>query len=48
MPGEDPETLPPPEAIAPAILRMTSADFAETGRIYDVRQDRLMSLRAPE
>jgi NAD(P)-dependent dehydrogenase (short-subunit alcohol dehydrogenase family) len=47
MPGEDPETLPLPESVAPAILRMTSPEFKETGRLYDVKSGRLMDHRPP-
>lgn len=32
FPGEDPETLPPPEALAPLFLELAAPDFAETGR----------------
>ncbi|MET0546536.1 MAG: SDR family NAD(P)-dependent oxidoreductase [Caulobacterales bacterium] len=31
FPGEDPETLPPPEAIAPLIVEMLSPSYAEHG-----------------
>lgn len=33
-PGEDPETLEPPEAVAPDIVRMLSPDFVATGVIF--------------
>lgn len=35
MPGEDPETLPLPEALVPDIVRMLSPDFDETGTVFD-------------
>jgi NAD(P)-dependent dehydrogenase (short-subunit alcohol dehydrogenase family) len=35
MPGEDPMTLDPPEAVAPDIVRMLSPDFDETGTLFD-------------
>jgi NAD(P)-dependent dehydrogenase (short-subunit alcohol dehydrogenase family) len=35
MPGEDPETLPPPEAVAPRLVDMLSPSFAENGVRYD-------------
>jgi NAD(P)-dependent dehydrogenase (short-subunit alcohol dehydrogenase family) len=47
MPGEDPETLPPPEAIAPAVLQLASPDFDETGKLFDVRQGRLLTFQPP-
>ena len=33
-PGEDPETLEPPEAVAPDIVRMVSPDYAENGVLF--------------
>jgi NAD(P)-dependent dehydrogenase (short-subunit alcohol dehydrogenase family) len=35
MPGEDPETLKPAEALAPDIVRMLSPEFAENGVLFD-------------
>ena len=37
MPGEKPETLRPPEAIAPAIVDMLSPGETRTGQIVDMR-----------
>jgi NAD(P)-dependent dehydrogenase (short-subunit alcohol dehydrogenase family) len=48
MPGEDPMTLPTPEAVARHIVPLCLPDFAETGRLYDFRHKRLMTFRAPE
>ncbi len=48
MPGEDPMTLPPPEDVAEAVLPLCRSDFAETGKLYDVRAGRLMAFRAPD
>ncbi|MCW5695358.1 MAG: SDR family NAD(P)-dependent oxidoreductase [Bauldia sp.] len=42
MPGEDPETLPPPEKVAPAIVRLLSPAFTETGVLYDVGRDEIV------
>jgi NAD(P)-dependent dehydrogenase (short-subunit alcohol dehydrogenase family) len=36
MPGEDPMTVRPPEAVVPDILRMLSPDFSESGTVFDV------------
>ena len=33
MPGEDPETLPPPEALAPLIVEMLSPDYEKNGEL---------------
>ena len=47
MPGENPETLRTPEDLAPHILRLASPDWAETGRLYDFPQDRVLGLNPP-
>ena len=38
MPGEDPETLPPPEAVAAAALSLVDPELKDTGRIFDFEQ----------
>lgn len=43
MPGEDPETLPPPESIAPAIVRLLSPSFTDTGILYDAHRNEMRS-----
>ncbi len=35
MPGEDPESLKPPEAVAPDIVRMLSAEFTQNGVLFE-------------
>jgi NAD(P)-dependent dehydrogenase (short-subunit alcohol dehydrogenase family) len=35
-PGEDPETLPPPESAVPDIVRMLSPSFGKTGVLFDL------------
>lgn len=47
MPGEDPATLPPPEAITPAIIRLTGVDVTQTGKVYDARAEQLLGYRDP-
>jgi NAD(P)-dependent dehydrogenase (short-subunit alcohol dehydrogenase family) len=47
MPGEDPESLPSPESVAPAIIRMTSPGFNETGKLFDQRSGRLLDYQPP-
>ena len=37
MPGEDPDTLPKPEDVAPLFLEMVLPSFTETGKIIDFR-----------
>ena len=41
-PGEDPETVPPPEALTPHILHMLSPQCNENGAIYDFRAGRMV------
>jgi NAD(P)-dependent dehydrogenase (short-subunit alcohol dehydrogenase family) len=48
MPGEDPTTLPPPEAVAEKIVALCLPGFTESGRLYDYPTDRLLSFRKPE
>jgi NAD(P)-dependent dehydrogenase (short-subunit alcohol dehydrogenase family) len=47
MPGEDPLTLPTPEAVAEKIVPLCLPSFQESGKIYDFRADRLLSFRPP-
>ena len=47
MPSEDPETLPPPEAVAPAVLSLTSASFEESGKVFDFKEGRILAFRGP-
>ena len=35
MPGEDPETLKTPDAVAPEIVRMLSPDYTDNGILFD-------------
>ena len=35
MPGEDPDTIPRPEALVPAVLKLVDPSWAETGKLYD-------------
>jgi hypothetical protein len=44
MPGENPETLKPPEALAADIVRMLSSDFSETGTLFDFPSGKMTSL----
>jgi NAD(P)-dependent dehydrogenase (short-subunit alcohol dehydrogenase family) len=47
MPGEDPTTLPPPEAVAEKIVALCLPGFTETGRLYDFPQDKLLTFQTP-
>jgi NAD(P)-dependent dehydrogenase (short-subunit alcohol dehydrogenase family) len=48
MPGEDPMTLPAPEAVAEHIVPLCLPSFSETGRLYDFPRKKLVTYRAPE
>jgi NAD(P)-dependent dehydrogenase (short-subunit alcohol dehydrogenase family) len=48
MPGEDPMTLPPPEAVAEKIMALCLPGFTETGGLYDFPRGRLLGFRKPE
>ncbi|MTW17291.1 SDR family NAD(P)-dependent oxidoreductase [Rhodoplanes serenus] len=47
MPGEDPQTVQPPEEAAAAILPLCLPTFQETGRLFDVRAGRLLHYHPP-
>jgi NAD(P)-dependent dehydrogenase (short-subunit alcohol dehydrogenase family) len=47
MPGEDPMTLPTPEAVAEKILDLCLPGFAETGKLYDFPAGKLQEFIAP-
>ena len=47
MPGEDPMTLPAPEEFAKKCLPLLSAEWRESGRLYDFPTDRLLDYRTP-
>ena len=40
MPGEDPRTLRTPAELAPKVLAFCSAEWSETGKLYDFPSDR--------
>ena len=48
MPGEDPETLPHPSEVADALLSLTGPDQTETGKLYIVREKKIVDYRLPE
>ncbi|AYG58621.1 SDR family NAD(P)-dependent oxidoreductase [Rhizobium jaguaris] len=48
MPGEDPETLPHPRDVAQAILPLAGPDVTETGKLFVVRENKLVDYRMPE
>jgi NAD(P)-dependent dehydrogenase (short-subunit alcohol dehydrogenase family) len=44
MPGEDPDTLPRPEAVAPKLVDMVSPAFTETRMLFDFAKGELQAL----
>ncbi|OCJ18194.1 oxidoreductase [Rhizobium sp. AC44/96] len=48
VPGENPETLPHPSEIAKAILPLVGPDVTETGKLFVVRENKLVDYRLPE
>ncbi len=47
MPGEDPETLPSPQEVAKKIVHLLSPDLKETGKLFNVRENRFVDYYAP-
>lgn len=47
FPGEDPETLEPPEHAAALIVPMCTPAWTETGKLYDYKTRTLMSFHGP-
>jgi NAD(P)-dependent dehydrogenase (short-subunit alcohol dehydrogenase family) len=47
FPGIDPETLPPPEQVAEAIVPLCLPSFTESGKLYEYRSGRLLSFQPP-
>ena len=47
MPGEDPETLPTPEALTPKLMEILAPSWTTSGKLYDFPTDRVLSFRDP-
>jgi NAD(P)-dependent dehydrogenase (short-subunit alcohol dehydrogenase family) len=47
MPGEDPMILRTPEELAPKLAAIGSADWTETGKLYDFPTDRVLEFADP-
>ena len=41
MPGEDPESLPPPEALAPHVVAMVGPGQTVHGAVFEFRDGRI-------
>ncbi|MFS8144523.1 SDR family NAD(P)-dependent oxidoreductase [Rhizobium sp. BR 249] len=48
VPGEDPATLPHPSEVAKAILPLLGPGVTETGKLFIVREKKLVDYRLPE
>lgn len=48
VPGEDPETLPHPSTVAKALLPLVGPDQTETGKLFVVRENRIMDYVGPQ
>ncbi|ACM26027.1 SDR family NAD(P)-dependent oxidoreductase [Agrobacterium rhizogenes] len=48
MPGEDPDTLPHPRDVAQAIVPLAGPNVTETGKLFVVRENKLVDYRTPE
>ena len=48
MPGEDPMTLPTPEAVVEKIVDLCLPDCTETGKLYDFRAGKFLEFSEPE
>lgn len=47
VPGEDPASLPHPSEVAKAILPLTGPDVTETGKLFVVRENKLVDYHLP-
>ena len=47
MPGEDPETLRTPEELAPHLVEIASPAWAESGKIFDFPQGKVLTPQLP-
>ena len=47
VPGEDPETLPHPSEVAKAMMPLLSPEFSETGKLFIVRENKLVGYQMP-
>ncbi|MGK9335309.1 SDR family NAD(P)-dependent oxidoreductase [Sinorhizobium meliloti] len=48
VPGEDPETLPHPSEVAQALLPLLGPEQTETGKLFIVREKKIVDYRMPE
>lgn len=48
IPGEDPTTVPHPSEVAEALLPLVGPDQTETGKLFVVRENKIVDYRMPE
>lgn len=48
MPGEDPQTVPHPSEVAAKLLPLVGPEQSETGKLYVVREGKVVDYRMPE
>ncbi len=48
MPGEDPQTVPHPSEVAAKLLPLVGPEQTETGKLYVVREGKVVDYRMPE
>ncbi|APG90502.1 SDR family NAD(P)-dependent oxidoreductase [Sinorhizobium americanum] len=48
VPGEDPATVPHPSEVAAALMPLFSPDQTETGKLFIVREKKIVDYRLPE
>ncbi|WFS01849.1 SDR family NAD(P)-dependent oxidoreductase [Rhizobium tumorigenes] len=48
MPGEDPETVQHPRDVADVIMRLVGPEVTETGKLFVMRENKLLDYRLPE
>ncbi|MDK1489040.1 SDR family NAD(P)-dependent oxidoreductase [Sinorhizobium sp. 7-81] len=48
MPGEDPATVPHPSEVAAALMPLLGPDQTETGKLFVVRENKVVDYRMPE
>ena len=48
MPGEDPMTLPTPDAVAQSIVALCLPSMQETGKIFAYPKGRFLTFQAPD
>ncbi|MDK1375485.1 MULTISPECIES: SDR family NAD(P)-dependent oxidoreductase [unclassified Sinorhizobium] len=48
MPGEDPATVPHPSVVAAALMPLLGSEQTETGKLFVVRENKIVDYRMPE